>query len=362
LFNVRNHVQTEVPVAPRLTVLVGGNGTGKTSVLEAIHLLLTGASPRTASPREIIRSGESFLRVEADFSEEEGRPPVTAALSYDLGGERRVWRNGSPLEDFSRWERELPVRAFLPDHLQLVKGSPRRRRAYVDLLGVRREPAYRRIQQDYEEALRQRNSLLRQGHLGQEHAPWEAILSRQGLALTHRRAALLAEFTPYFQQAHAALSERTGVSLVYRTNLAELDSPAYREALQSERGGDRQRNYTRLGPHRDDVRFLLEGRDLRDLGSQGEQRTILLALLLAEREWLKERGGRISLLLLDDVMGELDFFRRRQLLTQLGSEGQALITTTTLDYFTSEELDKIALVALGEQPPGAAGGSLMSDE
>jgi DNA replication and repair protein RecF len=107
---------------------------------------------------------------------------------------------------------------------------------------------------------------------------------------------------------------------------------------------------------------LLEGRDLRDLGSQGEQRTILLALLLAEREWLKERGGRISLLLLDDVMGELDFFRRRQLLTQLGSEGQALITTTTLDYFTSEELDKIALVALGEQPPGAAGGSLMSDE
>jgi DNA replication and repair protein RecF len=159
---------------------------------------------------------------------------------------------------------------------------------------------------------------------------------------------MLGEFAPLFSRSHAALSGQAGVSLLYRTNLAELDSSSYRQALQDERPADRQRTFTRLGPHRDDLRFLLEGRDLRDLGSQGEQRTVLLALLLAEREWLKERAGLVSLLLLDDVMGELDFLRRRQLLALLSREGQALITTTTLDYFTSEELATISVVDLGE--------------
>jgi DNA replication and repair protein RecF len=136
------------------------------------------------------------------------------------------------------------------------------------------------------------------------------------------------------------------VSLLYRTNVAEFDSASYRQALFDERPSDRQRTFTRLGPHRDDLRFVLDGRDLRDLGSQGEQRTVLLALLLAERQWLRRRAGISPLLLLDDVMSELDFARRRQLLTSLADGGQALITTTTLDYFTSEELSRMKIVEL----------------
>jgi DNA replication and repair protein RecF len=185
--------------------------------------------------------------------------------------------------------------------------------------------------------------------VGFEQGPWEVILAREGLELSRRRARSLAEFAPVFSSMHEELTGGQAVSLLYRTNLAGLDEAAYQSALAAERLADRQRSFTRLGPHRDDLRFVLAGRDLRESGSQGEQRTVLLALLLAEREWAMSRGKPAPLLLLDDVMSELDFARRRQLLRLVAAAGQSLITTTTLDYFTSEELATIELVELNEQ-------------
>lgn len=355
LTNVRNHRRLEVAFAPGITVLSGGNGAGKTSVLEAAHLMLRGFSPRTSSPREVITHGESFLRVEGDLTS--GRQPVTAAFGYDVSGERRATRNGAPLEDLGRWEEEIPVRVFLPDHLQLVKGSPRRRRHYLDVLCLHADPSYRRVLADYEEALRQRNYLLRQGRVGEEHSPWEGILAREGLELARRRARTLTGFSGLFTQAHAELAlAAPPIMLLYRTNVAEVDGEAYRAALVTDRPADRRRTHTRLGPHRDDLRFVLEGRDLREYGSQGEQRTVLLALLLAEREWLRVERGLTPLLLLDDVMSELDFERRRRLLALLFSEGQAVVTTTTMEYFTSEELARISVVELGRTSERVTGG------
>jgi DNA replication and repair protein RecF len=349
LTNVRNHREFEVAFSRPLTVLTGGNGAGKTSVLEAAHLLLTGASPRSSSPREVISSGQGYLRVEGRLRRPGGEA-VEAALAYDLEGERRATRDGAPLADLSVWEEELPVRAFLPDHLQLVKGTPNRRRAYIDLLGQRAHPGYRRVLSSYEDALRQRNFLLRQGNTGEQHDPWEGILAREGLELVRRRADVLAEIAPFFSTSYGLLAPGEAASLTYRTNVAELDSQAWRRSLTAERRSDRQRTFTRLGPHRDDLRFLLQGRDLRELGSQGEQRTVLLALLLSEREWSQAAGGHSPLLLLDDVMSELDYSRRRRLFSVLRAGGQALITTATLDYFTSDELASMAVVEIGYGP------------
>jgi DNA replication and repair protein RecF len=337
LTNVRNHRCFGLSLGEGITVLAGPNGAGKTSVLEAVHLALRGSSPRTSSPRELITHGESYLRVELELLDDRGER-VTAALAYDRAGDRRMTRNGAPLADVLRWEQELPVRAFLPDHLQLVKGSPRRRREYADLLAGREEPAFRRISSEYEEALRQRNALLRQGRVGVDQPPWETILARQGLEVSRRRARALADFAPCFTEAYARLSGGQSMSLLYRTNVAGLDEEGYRATLSDERLSDRQRSFTRLGPHRDDLRFSLERRDLRESGSQGEQRTALLALLLAERRWAGDRGAEAPLLLLDDVMSELDRAHRRRLLTMVAEGGQALLTTTTLEYFTSEEL------------------------
>ena len=348
LTDVRCHASFEVRFGRLLTVLLGPNGAGKTSVLEAAHLALRGWSPRTSSLKEVIAQDAEVLRIEAELVQDDGAHAF-AAVGYDRSGERRVSAGGAPLADFSRWEEVLPVRAFLPDHLQLVKGSPRGRRQYVDLLVTHADAHYRPGLAAYEEALRQRNFLLRSGVVNAEHAPWEAVLAQEGLALARRRASFLSGLSARFARMHGELTGLSGqsVSLVYRTNVAGLDEDMYRGLLAEHRSADRLRSSTHLGPHRDDLRFVLVDRDVREFGSQGEQRTVLLALLLAEAEWLTAERGRAPLLLLDDVMSELDHDRRRALLGLLSGRGQAVITTTTLDYFTPEELARITVVHVG---------------
>jgi DNA replication and repair protein RecF len=276
---------------------------------------------------------------------------MVAAVGYGADGERRMTAGGAPLSDTQRWEETFPVRMFLPDDLRLVKGSPRRRRLYLDGLASTVWPPYRQALSRYEEALQQRNSLLRAGVTGAEHAPWEALLAREGLTVVLARARALQAITGVYSATHRTLAEGAGAAtLSYRTNVADCDEPAYRERLAAHRATDRQRTFTHAGPHRDDVRFLLEGRDLRDYGSQGEQRTAVLALLLAERAWqAHEGGGAVPMLLLDDVMSELDAVRRRALMGLLAGGGQTVLTTTDLHYFTPEELTGLTVVELGEE-------------
>lgn len=350
LQNVRNHDSLALELGPGVNALVGPNGVGKTSVLEAVHVALRGSSPRTRSLREVIRRGEQVLRVEVDI--DYGDRVVSAATGYDRSGERRMTRDGAPLDDYTRWEAEVPVRVFLPDHLLLVKGGPRRRRRYADGLALAAKPGYREIQAEYEEALRQRNYLLRRGAGAAEQAAWESVLAERGLELNRLRAEVLQAFSPRFAAGFALLapSEAAEARLVYRTNAAGLTAEEYRERLAEERPDDRNRGYTRLGPHRDDVRLFLGDRDLREFGSQGEQRTALLALLIGERRWLWEEAGRWPLLLLDDVMSELDHERRRALFSALEEGGQTLISTTTTDYFTSAELATMTVIRIGPGP------------
>jgi len=362
LVNVRCHRSVGVEFGSGLTVLVGPNGTGKTTVLEAIHLLFRGGSPRTAQPRELITTTETVLRVEGRLGESApdgtaderpgagSRGSLVAAFGYGADGERRMTAGGAPLGDTLRWEETFPVRIFLPDDLRLVKGSPRRRRLYLDDLASVVWPPYRQALSRYEEALQQRNTLLRSGVVGSEHGPWEALLAREGLTVVVTRARALQAIARVYADTYRTLAGGTGAAtLLYRTNVADCDEPAYRERLASHRAADRQRTFTHSGPHRDDVRFLLDGRDLRDYGSQGEQRTAVLALLLAERAWLALEGGNVPVMLLDDVMSELDEVRRRALMRLLSGGGQTVLTTTDLHYFSPEELAGLTVVELGDQ-------------
>ena len=347
LTNFRCHRAEELAFPPGVSVLVGANGVGKTSVLEAVFFLFRGSSPRTAAPRELVRRGEQVLRVEADLRDTRGRR-LTAAVGWSTTGERRLTAGGAPLADLARWEECMPVRMFLPDDLRLVKGSPRRRRAFLDQLAPRVDAGYRQALAAYEEALQQRNTLLRQGVAGSDHTPWETLLARAGRHIVSTRTRLLRSLTPAFAEAYRRLTpaESETVGLLYRTNVADLPEEEYRNRLAAERPADRRRTFTHLGPHRDDVRLTLGGRDLRDYGSQGEQRTALLALLVAERGWARSEGGDLPLFLLDDVMSELDPARRRALMSLVLGGGQTIITTTDLHYFTSAELAMIEVIPL----------------
>ena len=361
LVNVRSRLSLNVEFGTGLTVLVGPNGAGKTTVLEALALVLQGDLLRAGNVRDLISREQQYLRIETDLDECGTKMVATAAYSRD--GERRLTADGAALDDASRWRDALPLRTFVPDDLRLIKGSPRRRREYLDTLATRCEPEYRPALGRYDEALAQRNTLLRLSRMGGHDAqfgPWETILSQAGLTVTGNRAATLASFVGPFQRTYADLTGDAPdtLHLVYRTNIAGMDEAGYKDRLAEMRDADRQRTFTHLGPHRDDLRLMRGGLDMRECASQGEQRAAVLALVLAEWEHAcgasQINGGQPCseqkpLLLLDDVMSELDEARRRALVRIVKQGGQVLVTTTDLRYFTDEELTDVTVIDLGER-------------
>lgn len=351
LVNLRSRSELVVELGPALNILVGPNGAGKTTVLEAAVFSLDGEPLRPGSLRDLISHGQDHLRVEVEL--EDGGTPMVAAAAYSREGDRRLTAGGAPLADCSRWRESLPVRTFVPDDLRLIKGSPRRRRAYLDTLAARRDPAYATVLKQYEEAVTQRNTLLRtaRGRVDDaQFGPWEKILAETGLAVCECRATTLKGFIKAFQEMHQDLTAEplAAFHLTYRTNAAGLDRESYQARLAEMRSADCQRTYTHLGPHRDDFRLMRAGLDMRDCASQGEQRAALLTLVLAEWQSLREVGPR-PLLLLDDVMSELDEARRRALLRIVRRGGQVIITTTDLRYFSHEELGDALVVELAPE-------------
>lgn len=374
LTNLRSRHELQLELRDGLNILVGPNGAGKTTVLEAIALVLRGVPLRSGNLRDLISRDRDHLRVELELDSQaaprsagdagtdvdgaSGSRPVgvvtagvTAAAAYSRDGERRLSADGAVLDDTARWRESLPVRTFAPDDLRLIKGSPRRRREYLDNLAGRLYGEYASLLKKYEEALSQRNFLLRTtrgGLWAAEFEPWETILAQTGSAVTQARASALASFVSFFQSVHKELTGEPAedVRLVYRTNAAGLDEAEYRVRLAEMRRADQQRTYTHLGPHRDDLRVLRCGLDMRECASQGEQRTAILALVLAEWERLLE-GPAPPLLLLDDVMSELDEARRRRLVAFTRRGGQTIVTTTDLRYFSEDELEGTTIVDLG---------------
>ncbi|MGI5940547.1 MAG: DNA replication/repair protein RecF [Thermoleophilia bacterium] len=349
LTNARGRSRLTVDLGPRLTILVGPNGAGKTTVIEALALVLQGTVIRGGIIRDFIKHGEDLLRIEVVL-QSSARTTVTAAAAFTRQGERKLTADGAQLEDASRWREMVPVRTFIPDDLRLIKGSPRRRREYVDGLTAHRDPAHRSTLRQYEEALGQRNSLLR-GYTssfdGRQFVPWERILAQTGAVISRGRARRLQEFVGPFQELHRDLTgdESASIRLVYRSNVADLDVEAYETRLAEMREADRRRTFTHLGPHRDDLRLIRRNLDMRDCASQGEQRAAILTLVLAE--WAETgTGEERPLLLLDDVMSELDEERRRALVAIVQRGGQTVVTTTDLRYFTDEEIAAATVIKL----------------
>lgn len=348
LRNCRARTHLDIQLGPGVNVLVGPNGVGKTTVLEAVALVLQGGGLRAGGGRDLINAAADYLRVEVELKPASGAP-ITAAAAFDRAGGRRLTADGADLPDATRWMEALPLRTFVPDDLRLIKGSPRRRREYLDCLAARSDPGYRAVLRQYDEALSQRNSLLRGRRLEDDtqFAPWERILAVTGTALAEARAARLQSFIGPFQAMYADLTgaPSDSIRLIYRSNVAGLDAETYSARLAGMREADRQRTFTHLGPHRDDLRLFRRGLDMRECASQGEQRAAVLTLVLAE--WVQAAaGGRYPLLLLDDVMSELDETRRRALVAVVRQGGQSIVTATDLRYFSEEEIAAATVVTL----------------
>lgn len=322
----------------------GPNAAGKTSLLEAIVLLAWGHSHRTSTDVELIRWGADVTRVEGVVGTDElDLTLVRPGSAQAAGGSRkRIRVNGVPRRAASLGG-ALRVVMFAPEEMLLVAGSPSLRRAALDRIAAGRFPAYGPALSTYTRALQQRNGLLRA--IRDETAErsqlryWDKPFLDAGGEVVDLRHQVLRELGPPFAAAHAEIApeEASGAALGlrYETNAPARAGETPRDALErrlAETADKEAWNGTTLvGPHRDDLSFVLGERDLAGFASRGQQRTAILAFKLAELDLLTAIDGRPPLLLLDDVFSELDPERRSHLVRRIASLPQAFVTTTTLD-------------------------------
>jgi DNA replication and repair protein RecF len=304
-------------------LVTGPNGVGKTNLLEALHVGSQGFSPRTRAEPRLVRFGEQAARVR--LSGEEARASFETEVDLAPAATKRIKLNGALLPGGDELRHRLSALVFTPDRLAVVKGGPLVRRAYLDRMLGRLFPARAKLPSDYGRALAQRNAALRRVRARESSfevvGPWTEQVARLGDELDRARS----ELTTALASGFAAHAEALGLPT------AEISYPAQGlsvEELDARFERDVERGTTGAGPHLRDAAIIAAGRDLRAFGSQGEQRTAVLSLVLAEAEQLADRRGDPPLLLLDDVFSELDSTRAAALVARLPEGGQTVVTAT----------------------------------
>lgn len=316
--NLRCLAQAELELHPRINLLVGSNGSGKTSILEAAHLLGRGRSFRTRNTARLVRYGETRLQVFGELSEP---PPATLGVAYanDDGTVARVDRQ--PVPTLASLSEALPLQVVDPGIHRLVEEGPGNRRRWLDWGVFHVEPGYIAHWQQYRRALEQRAAALRNGH---DPAPWEPELARQGEVLSEARSRLLELLRPFWVSTLSELLE-LDVHLAYYRGWSQDMSLA--DSLRVHRARDQEKQHTLLGPHRFDVLLRCQGRAAREVLSRGQQKLLGSAMALSMARLVAGRTSKPMLLLLDDPAAELDQAHAAALVEQIGQlKGQLMVT------------------------------------
>ncbi len=321
------------PDPSAVTVFLSANGTGKTSVLEAVHVLATGQSFRTPAAADMVRTGCDLAEVHGVLLQGGRRVQVDLTLTRGARATtKRMLVNGRRPRSRAELAEALPLTVFTPEGVDVVRGAPEHRRTFLTTLMTDEDPLASEVVERYARVLTQRNALLRSlegGTLGAsqraELEVWTDELVTEGTALVDLRRDVLVRLGPLVAASYEELAGVPGrVELVYEPSW----TGGLAEALVRAEHDDRYRGRTGVGPHRDDVLVRLGGRDARRQASQGEQRSLALALRLAGHELVRRRRGVEPILLLDDVFSELDPRRADRLLAMLPG-GQTLVTTAS---------------------------------
>jgi DNA replication and repair protein RecF len=330
LTDFRSYPSAEVTFAPGLTALLGANGEGKTNVMEAVGYLATLSSFRGAPNEALVRHGCASAAVRAE-GEREGRTLLVEA-EITTTGRGRVQVNKQRLARARDLLSALRVSVFSPDDLELVKGGPAERRRYLDDTVVARRPQLDVVRTDLDRVLRQRNALLRQsgGRVTPEVEStlmvWDSKLVDAGEALAAARVSLVEALSPVLAEAYDQVAGRPAqVELTYVAPWREQGLAA---ALEAVRTDELRRGVSLVGPHRDELAVSIDGMPARTHASQGEQRSVALALRLAAHRVVSEAAGSPPILLLDDVFSELDPERSAALVAHLPA-GQTVLSSAS---------------------------------
>jgi DNA replication and repair protein RecF len=374
LTNFRNYARLELDLPAGPILILGDNAQGKTSLLEAIYYLATTRSPHTTSPRQLIHwlAGQESLtpaaRIVAQVERGNSYHTLDATLMLEpaAGGEERFRKqikvDGIPRRGADA-AGQMTVVLFLPQDVDLVGGSPSLRRRYLDAALEQVDAEYHQALSQFEAVLPQRNALLKQlaerGGDPDELIYWDGQLAASGALITLKRRQAVIELSQHANAIHRDLTGgREHLQLRYEPSFdpgrppvsefqmpLKLDVPhvavsdvaeaqaSFKTQLEARRSEEIARGVTLVGPHRDELRFFADGIDLGVYGSRGQQRTAVLALKLAEVEWMRRQTGEWPVLLLDEVMAELDARRRAYLLARVNGAHQSLLTGTGLELF-----------------------------
>jgi len=358
----RNYIQEEVNFHSNKIIILGNNAQGKSNLLEAIELLSTLKSHRTSREQDFVYKDRVYGQIKANISRN--------FADYDLGimlpfkGRRELTLNYEKLSRNLDFLGIVNTVLFSSLDIDLVRGSPEYRRNWVDNLLVQLEPIYSYIIKQYLQVLKQRNALLKSfktrgimtfSSLSKseelELQLWDDKLVETGCRVMRRRGRVLSKIEPLAKFWHNQISNKTEKlqiiylpNVEYKENEIEDIQNRIREEINHKRNAEISSGNTLVGPHRDDIDFMINQATAKNYGSQGQQRTLVLSLKLGELQLIEQVVGETPLLLLDDVMAELDLKRQQQLLDSLGNRFQTFITTTHLNYFDNKLLQQAQII------------------
>ncbi len=352
LKNYRNYERLEANFENKVNVILGENAQGKTNVMESIYVLAMAKSHRTSNDKELIRWDQDYAKIEGRIAKSRGSLPMQLVISKK-GKQARF--NHIEQRKLSQYVGNMNVVMFAPEDLNLVKGSPLIRRRFIDMEIGQVSPVYLHDISQYQKILQQRNHYLKQLQTRQQKDQTMLdILTEQFIDYAAKIAARRFEFLRLLEQwalpIHQGISRGLETLEIHYKPSADVSEEQslskmveiYQEKFAKIKLKEIDRGVTMFGPHRDDLAFHVNGRDVQTFGSQGQQRTTALSVKLAEIELIYKEIGEYPILLLDDVLSELDDYRQSHLLNTIQGKVQTFVTTTSVDGIDHQTLKEAA--------------------
>ncbi len=335
----------------KVNVILGENAQGKTNLIESIFVLALAKSHRTPRDKELLSWDEDYARIEGAIERRNG--PLQLDVIISVKG-KKVKLNGLEQRKLSEFVGSLNVVMFAPEDLNIVKGAPQIRRRFLDMEIGQINPIYLHHLGKYQKVLQQRNHVLKDLQRQKQNTLMLDVLTEQlvetGAKVLERRFEYISMLQTWAENIHNQISRgKESLNLEYKpsidvsekTELSKIEQVFY-EAFQKITEKEIMRGSTLVGPHRDDLIFTVNGKEVQVYGSQGQQRTTALSVKLAEIELIKEKIGEYPILLLDDVLSELDDYRQSHLLHAIQGKVQTFVTTTSVEGIDHETLKEAA--------------------
>ena len=335
LTNFRNYDFLETEFHKNVNLILGNNAQGKTNLLEAIYITSIGRSFRTNKDSDLVYFGADFAKIKVEAEKELYNTSVDIVVKKD--SKKSIKKDGVTVKRTSDLLENIFIVIFSPEDLKIVKDEPEKRRKFIDRELCQMKPAYYESLSNYKKILLQRNTYLKEENIDQSILDlWDIQLARYGAKIMQMRKLFIDKISNISHEIHSSITNgRENLVIKYHPNLDLYENlkeqeDFFYEELKKSYGNDLKQRTTTKGPHKDDISFIVNDINMRNFGSQGQQRTCALSLKLAELHLIKEETGEDAILLLDDVMSELDIQRQEYLIKTL-KENQLFITTTDLD-------------------------------